>query len=174
VVRTSGRPSNLTSAVKEAIWSVRKDQPIYKIIGLDQLANESLGLRRVSSVLLGAFSALALLLAGLGIYGVTAFSVAQRTHEIGVRMALGAQPDGVLKMVMSYGMKIVIVGLAIGLAGAFALTRELASLLYGVKPTDVTTFIFTSLLLAFIALVACYLPARRAMRVDPMAALHYE
>jgi predicted permease len=174
VVRTSGRPSNLTSAVKEAIWSVRKDQPIYKIIGLDQLANESLGLRRVSSVLLGAFSALALLLAGLGIYGVTAFSVAQRTHEIGVRMALGAQPDGVLKMVMSYGMKIVIVGLGIGLVGALALTRELASLLYGVKPTDVTTFIFTSLLLAFIALVACYVPARRAMRVDPMAALRYE
>jgi putative ABC transport system permease protein len=174
VVRTSGRPSSLTSGVEQAIWSLHKDQPIYKIIGVDQLANESLGLRRVSSILLGAFSALALLLAGLGIYGVTAFSVAQRTHEIGVRMALGAQPDSVLKMVMGSGMKIVLAGMAIGLAGAFALARVVASLLYGVKPTDVVTFIFTSLLLAFIALVACYVPARRAMRIDPLAAIRYE
>jgi predicted permease len=174
VVRTSGRPSSLTSGVEQAIWLVEKDQPIYKIIGVDQLADESLGLRRVSSILLGAFSALALLLASLGIYGVTAFSVAQRTHEIGVRMALGAQPDSVLKMVMGYGMRIVVVGIAIGLAGAFALARLVASLLYGVKPTDVMTFIFTSLLLAFIALVACYIPARRAMRVDPMVALRHE
>jgi predicted permease len=174
VVRTSGRPSSLTSGVEQAIWLVEKDQPIYKIIGVDQLADESLGLRRVSSILLGAFSALALLLASLGIYGVTAFSVAQRTHEIGVRMALGAQPDSVLKMVMGYGMRIVVVGIAIGLAGAFALARLVASLLYGVKPTDVMTFIFTSLLLAFIALVACFIPARRAMRVDPMVALRHE
>jgi putative ABC transport system permease protein len=174
VVRTAGSPSSLTLAVKQAIWSLHKDQPIYKIIGVDQLANESLGLRRVSSVLLGAFSALALLLAGLGIYGVTAFSVAQRTHEIGVRMALGAQPDSVLKMVMGYGMKIVLAGMAIGLAGAFAVARVVASLLYGVKPTDVMTFIFTSMLLAFIALVACYIPARRAMRIDPLAAIRYE
>jgi predicted permease len=174
VVRTSGRPSDLTSAVKQAIWSVDKEQPIYKIIGVDRLASESLGLRRVSSVLLGGFSALALLLAGLGIYGVTAFSVAQRTHEIGVRMALGAQPESVLKMVMGYGMRIVIAGMVIGLAGALGLSRVVASLLYGVKPTDVMTFIFTSLLLAFIALVACYVPARRAMRVDPMVALRHE
>ena len=174
VVRTSGQPSSLTLPVKQAIWSVSKDQPIYKIIGLNQLADESLGLRRVSSVLLGAFSALALLLAGLGIYGVTAFSVAQRTHEIGVRMALGAQPESVLKMVMGYGMRIVIAGMAIGLAGAFALTRLVASLLYGVKPTDMTTFTLTSLLLAFVALLACYVPARRATRVDPMIALRYE
>jgi predicted permease len=174
VVRTSRPPSSLTSAVKQAIWSVNKGQPIYKIIGMDQLASESLGLRRVSSVLLGAFSALALLLAGLGIYGVTAFSVAQRTHEIGVRLALGAQPDGVLKMIMGYGMRIVIAGMAVGLAGALALTRVVASLLYGVKPIDALTFIFTSLLLAFVALVACYVPARRAMRVDPMVALRYE
>src|ERR1700691_272327 len=174
VVRTAGTPSSLTSAVKQAIWSLHKDQPIYKIIGVDQLANESLGLRRVSSVLLGAFSALALLLAGLGIYGVTAFSVAQRTHEIGVRMALGAQPDSVLKMVMGYGMKIVLAGMVIGLAGAFAVARVVASLLYGVRPTDVITFIFTSVLLAFIALVACYIPARRAMRIDPLAAIRYE
>jgi putative ABC transport system permease protein len=174
VVRTSGRPSSLTSAVKQAIWTVDKDQPIYKIIGVDQLASESLGLRRASSVLLGAFSALALLLAGLGIYGVMAFSVAQRTREIGVRMALGAQPDSVLKMIMGYGMKIVIVGMAIGVAGALALSRVVAGLLYGVKATDGTTFLFTSLSLAFVALIACYIPARRAMRVDPMVALRYE
>ena len=174
VVRTSGRPSNLTSAVKQAIWSVHKDQPIYKIVGLDQLANESLALRRVSSVLLGVFSALALLLAGLGIYGVMAFSVAQRTHEIGVRMALGAQPASVLKMIASYGMRIVMAGIAIGLAGSLALSRLIASLLYEVKPTDGLTFVLTSVLLCFIALLACYVPARRAMQVDPMVALRYE
>ena len=174
VVRTDGRPSSLISAVKQAIWTEDKDQPIYKIIGLDQLASESLGMRRASSVLLGAFSALALLLAGLGIYGVMAFSVAQRTHEIGVRMALGAQPDSVLKMIVGYGMRIVIVGMAIGVAGALALSRVVASLLYGVKATDGMTFVATSFLLALVALVACYVPARRAMRVAPIVALRYE
>ena len=174
VVRTSGPPSNLTSAVKQAIWSVDKDQPIYKIVGLDQLANESLALRRVSSVLLGAFSALALLLAGLGIYGVMAFSVAQRTHEIGVRMALGAQRASVLKMIAGYGMRIVLAGIAMGLAGSLALSRVIASLLYEVKPTDGLTFVLTSVLLCFVALLACYVPARRAMQVDPMVALRYE
>jgi predicted permease len=174
VVRTSGPPSNQTSAVKQAIWSVDKDQPIYKIVGLDQLANESLALRRVSSVLLGAFSALALLLAGLGIYGVMAFSVAQRTHEIGVRMALGAQRASVLKMIAGYGMRIVLAGIAMGLAGSLALSRVIASLLYEVKPTDGLTFVLTSVLLCFIALLACYVPARRAMLVDPMVALRYE
>ena len=174
VVRTTGPPSSLTSSVKQAIWSLDKDQPIYKIVGLDQLADESLALRRVSSILLGAFSALALLLAGLGIYGVMAFSVAQRTHEIGVRMALGAQPGSVLKMMAAYWMRIVIAGMAIGLAGALALSRVVASQLYGLKPTDALTFFSTSAVLAFIALVACYVPARRAMRVDPMVALRYE
>jgi putative ABC transport system permease protein len=174
LTRTLGRPSSLTSAVKQAIWTVDKDQPIYKIIGVEQLASESLGIRRVSSVLLGAFSALALLLAGLGIYGVMAFSVAQHTHEIGVRMALGAQPDGVLKMILGYGMRIVIAGMAIGIAGTLALSRVVAGLLYGVKATDGRAFVFTSLLLAFVALAACYVPARRAMRVDPMVALRYE
>jgi putative ABC transport system permease protein len=174
VVRTSRNPSSMASEVQHAVWSVDKDQPIYKIIGMDRLADESLGLRRVSSVLLGAFSALAVLLAGLGIYGVMAFTVAQRTHEIGVRMALGAQPDSVLKMIMGYGMSIVMAGIAIGLAGAFALARVVASLLYGLGPTDVLTFSFTTLVLASAALVACYVPARRAMRVDPIVALRYE
>jgi putative ABC transport system permease protein len=160
--------------VKRAIWSVDKDQSIYKIVGLNQLANESLALRRVSSVLLGTFSALALLLAGLGIYGVMAFSVAQRTHEIGVRMALGAQPGSVLKMTAAYWMRIVFAGMAVGLAGALALSRVVASQLYGLKATDAPTFLSTSAALAFIALVACYVPARRAMRVDPMVALRYE
>jgi putative ABC transport system permease protein len=174
VIRTSGPPANLTLAVKRAIWSVDKDQSIYKIVGLNQLANESLALRRVSSVLLGTFSALALLLAGLGIYGVMAFSVAQRTHEIGVRMALGAQPGSVLKMTAAYWMRIVFAGMAVGLAGALALSRVVASQLYGLKATDAPTFLSTSAALAFIALVACYVPARRAMRVDPMVALRYE
>jgi ABC-type antimicrobial peptide transport system permease subunit len=105
---------------------------------------------------------------------VMAFSVARRTHEIGVRMALGAQPVSVLKMIASYGLRIVIAGTAIGLAGSFALSRVIASLLYQVKPTDGLTFALTSVLLCFIALLACYFPARRAMRVDPMVALRYE
>jgi putative ABC transport system permease protein len=174
VVRTSRKPSSIMPEVQQAVWSVDKDQPIYKIIGMDRLANESLGLRRASSVLLAAFSILALVLAGLGIYGVMAFSVAQRTHEIGVRMALGARPGSVLKMVMAHGLKIAVAGLAIGLAGALALSRVVASLLYGVRPWDALTFVVTSALLVLIALGASYVPARRAMRVDPMVALRYE
>jgi putative ABC transport system permease protein len=174
VVRSSGRSANILAAVKQAIWSVDKDQPVFKIIGMDQMADESLALRRVSTVLLGAFSTLAVLLAALGIYGLMAFAVSQRTHEIGVRMTLGAEPGSVLSMVIKRGMKIASVGLAFGLLGSLLLSRVLNGLLYGVKSTDVLTLVSTSAALAGVALAACYVPARRATRVDPMVALHYE
>ncbi len=174
VVQTPGRPANLLGAVKQAIWSADKDQPIFKIIGMDQMADESLALRRVSTVLLSTFSTLALLLAALGIYGVMAYAVTQRTHEIGVRMALGAQSNSVLGMVIRQGMKIALAGLVLGLGGALALSRVLTGLLYGVTSTDTLTFAFTAAILAGVSLTACYVPARRATRVDPMVALRYE
>jgi predicted permease len=174
VVRTSGRPASLTTAVQQAIWAVDKDQPLYKTIAMEDLANESLALRRVSTLLLGAFSTLALLLAALGIYGLMAYSVAQRTQEIGIRMALGAPPSGVLRMVVFDGLKTASAGLALGLAGALAASRLIAGMLYGVSSTDPAAFLATVLILTAVAAAACYLPARRAMRVHPITALRYE
>jgi putative ABC transport system permease protein len=174
VVHSRVPPSSLVHSVQQAIWSLDKDQPIFKIIGMDQLANETLSIRRVSTILLGAFSAVAFLLAVIGIYGVMAFSVVQRTHELGVRMALGADPKALVGLVVRQGMSIALAGVALGLAGAFALTRVLASLLYNVRPTDATTFAAVTIALCLAALLACAIPARRASQVDPLAALHHE
>jgi len=151
-----------------------KDEPMAKIRTMDQLVANSVASSRFMMFLLSAFAGLALVLACIGIYGVMAYSVAQRTSEIGIRMALGAQKNDVLRMVIGQGVRLTLPGTVMGIAGAIALTRFLSSLLYGVKPTDPLTFVAVSLLLTAVALLACYIPARRAMRVDPVVALKYE
>ena len=173
-VRAQMDPEQLTAAVRTAVQSVDSEEPIAHVRTMEQVMGESLAPRRFNLFLLTAFAAAALLLAALGIYGVLASVVAQQTHEIGVRMALGAQQRDVLNLVVGHGVKLAVLGLAIGLAGALALTRLMASLLYDVAPSDPITYTGVAVLLGMVALLACYLPARRAMRVDPMVALRYE
>jgi len=174
IVRTSANPMAIVPAIERVVRSVDKDAPITNIETVDQIIAISSAEPRFQTALLGSFGVLGLLLAIIGIYGVISYSVVQRTHEIGVRMALGAQRGDVLRMIIREGMLLTAVGLAVGVAGALALTRVLRSLLFEIKPTDPTTFIGVALLLMLVALFACYLPARRAMRVDPMVALRYE
>lgn len=174
LVRTMSDPLGLAAAVRKEILAVDKDQPIADIKILEQVVSESVAQRRLNTVLLGIFAVVALILAVVGIYGVVSYSVTQRTHEIGIRMALGARPSNVLKLVVGQGMILVLIGVTIGLIAAFALTRVLSSLLYGVSATDPATFMVISLLLVAVALLASYIPARRATKVDPMVALRYE
>jgi putative ABC transport system permease protein len=174
VVRTAGNPSALTQAIKNSVWEVNRDQPFASIATLDQLVSRSLAERRFSLLMLGTFAVIAMTLAAVGVYGLVSFSVGQRTHEFGVRLALGAQARDIVKMVVGEGMLVAVLGVAIGLAGSFALTRFLAALLFSVSPTDVGTFAAITGLLFVVALLSCYLPARRATRVDPSAALASE
>jgi putative ABC transport system permease protein len=170
-VRTPMQPASLIAAVRQAVFSLDKDQPISSLETLDQVAAESLAQRRLTTLLLGLFAASALLLAAVGIFGVMACTVAQRSREIGLRLALGAQMGQVLLLVLGQGLKLVSLGLVLGLASSLALTRLLSSLLFGVPPGDPLVFAAVSALLAVVALVACWLPARRAARVDPLVAL---
>jgi putative ABC transport system permease protein len=175
VVRTtSTTPAALASAVRGAVLALDKDQPVFNIKTMEDIVAASFADRRISMLLFSGFAGLALLLAALGVYGVISYSIAQRTHEIGLRMALGAQRRDVLILVLRQGMSLVLVGVCIGLVSAFALTRVMASLLYEVSATDPVTFAGVALLLSAVALLACLIPARRAMRVDPMVALRYE
>jgi putative ABC transport system permease protein len=174
VVRTLSDPSSSVAAVREQVQAIDKDQPVYDIRTLAQLLGEAVAQRRLNMLLLGAFALIALLLATSGIFGLMTYTVTQRTHEIGIRMALGAQKSDILKLIFGRGMSLTLIGLGLGLAAAFALTRLMSSLLFGVSATDPLTFLSVALLLAFVALVACYIPARRAMKVDPLIALRYE
>jgi putative ABC transport system permease protein len=166
--------SALTSEIRGVVAAVDKDQPIFAIATMKQILSDGVSAPRLTLVLLGVFSALAVILAAIGIYGVISYSVALRTHEIGVRMALGAQPLDVLRMVLGQGGKIALVGIFIGIVVAFALTRLMSSLLFSVSATDPFTFAAVAGLLVLIAMFACYIPARRAAKVDPMIALRYE
>ncbi|HSE98916.1 MAG TPA: ABC transporter permease, partial [Blastocatellia bacterium] len=174
VVRTQVEPMSLAATVRSAVWEIDKDQPVSNITSMENVLSESIARQRFSMLLLGIFATLALVLASVGIYGVMSYSVAQRTREIGIRMALGAQSRDVLKLVVGQGMRLAVAGVAAGLAVAFALTRLMSSLLFGVSAVDPVTFGGVSLLLAVVAFVACYIPARRATRVDPITSLRYE
>jgi len=174
VVRTSGDPLNTAAAARNEIRSLDKGIPVFNVKTMNDVLSTSVSQQRLSMLLLSAFAGVALLLAMIGIYGVTAYYVTQRTQEIGIRIALGAQMRDVMKLVLASGMALALIGVAVGLAGALALTRLMTSLLFGVRPTDTATFLLVSVCLLATALLACYLPARRATKVDPLKALRYE
>ncbi len=174
VVRTSGDAASVAGAVREAVWKVDKDQPVSNVRTMDEVFAAAVSRERFQTLLLALFAALALVLACVGLYGVISYAVARRTHEIGVRMALGAQPGDVLRLVLRQGMTLTFAGLVFGIAGALAVTRVMTDLLFGVTATDAVTFISVGALLIVVAFLACYVPARRATKVDPLIALRYE
>ena len=174
VIRTRSDASALLPALRESIWKTSPDQPFYAVTTMDELVSDSLKARRFNLVLLGAFAGLALILALTGVYGVMSFVTRQRTHEIGVRVALGAKTRDIASLVLKHGFRLAIVGTVIGAVAAFALTRLMSALLFGVTATDPATFAIVVVLLPAVALLACYLPARRAMKIDPLVALRYE
>ena len=174
VVRAQGDPLSLVGAVRHEVQAIDPAQPLADVRTMEQLLANSVARPRFNTLLLGIFAAVALVLAAVGIYGVMAYSVAQRTHEMGIRLALGAQPRDVVKLIVGSGLALALAGVVLGLAGALAFTRLLASLLFATEPTDPTTFAGMVAVLLAVALLACWIPARRAMRVDPMVALRYE
>ncbi len=174
VVKTAVGPAILLPAIRQEVASVDANLPIYQVREMEFYASRRTSRPRFYALLMGLFAFLALVLGVVGLYGVISYSVSQRTHEIGIRMAMGAQPRDILKMVVGQGLWLTLIGVVLGLAGAFAFTRFLESLLFGVSATDPVTFAGIALLLTAVALLACYLPARRATKIDPMVALRYE
>ncbi|MFY9574377.1 MAG: ABC transporter permease, partial [Blastocatellia bacterium] len=174
IARTAGDPASFAGALRSEVWAIDKDQSVYDIKTMDRILTDMMSQRRFNMLLLGVFAGVALTLAAVGIYGVISYSITQRSHEIGIRIALGAQSSDVLRLVVGQGMRLTGIGVSIGLIAAFALTRLMASLMFGVSVTDPITFGIISLLLIAVALFACYVPARRATRLDPMIALRYE
>jgi predicted permease len=173
-VRSDEDPVILISRVKNQIWAVDRNLPVYEVQTMEQIVDQSTSERRFESFLMSIFAVLALVLASIGIYGVLSSLVTQRTQEIGIRIALGAQMREILRMVLSEGFRLVLLGVAIGTAGGYVLSRYLSSLFFAVNPAGAGTYLEVSLLMLGIALVACYLPASRAARVNPMVALRYE
>jgi putative ABC transport system permease protein len=174
IIRTSADPLNLTAAVRREVQALDPNQPVYNVSTMERTIEQSLDTQRLSMTLLAILASLALILAAVGIYGVMSYTVSQRTHEIGIRLAIGAQPRDVFRLVLGQGMTLTLIGVVVGLMGAFGLTRLMTRMLFGVEPTDPTTFAAIAILLIGVALVACYLPGRRATRVDPLVALRYE
>jgi putative ABC transport system permease protein len=174
VVRSNVDPAALSAQVKKEVWAVDKLIPVTKVEPMHEVMAVSMAAQRFNMTLMGTFALTALFLAGIGIYGVISFSVTQRTHELGVRMALGAQTADVLRLVVGHGLKLTVIGVAIGLAAAFAVTRLMESLLFGVSATDPATFVSVAAILAGVAMLASFVPARRASKVDPIVALRYE
>jgi putative ABC transport system permease protein len=173
-VRTTGDPAAMIRTVKRAVYAVDRDQPVFNVRTMGQVIDDSTAPRRVTLALLGIFALVALVLASIGIYGVMSYTVGQRTHEIGIRIAMGAETRGVLRLVVGHGMRLALAGVASGLVLALAATRVVSSLLYGISRTDPAIFAGTSAALLLVALAACYLPARRAARVDPVVSLRYQ
>jgi putative ABC transport system permease protein len=174
VVRATGDPAGLLKPGEQVIWDVDKDQPIFDAMPLTLLAAQSVTLRRVSTILAASFATLALVLAAVGLYGLIAYSLVQRTHEIGLRMALGARHIDVLRLVMAQAMRLVLAGEIAGLITALVLTHAVSGLLYGVSPSDPWTVATAVAVLTLVGLVACYVPAQRAAKIDPIVALRYE
>jgi putative ABC transport system permease protein len=174
VVRTAANPAIIAAAIRSELKAANKNLPPPTIQSVDDILRDTVAQPRYQTMLLSLFGVTALILAAVGIYGVTSYAVTQRTHEIGIRVALGAKPSDILKLVVGQGFKLTLLGVGIGIWGALALTRFFSSLLYSVEPNDPLTFVMVSLLLIAVALVACYIPARRATKVDPMVALRYE
>ena len=174
IIKGASDPNQLISSVRTAVKEIDPDQPIYNPRTMDEIRAESVQGERLNLTLLSLFAGIALVLAIVGIYGVMSYSVTQRTHEIGIRMAVGARPRDVFKMILGHGMKLALIGVGVGLIGAFLLTRLMETMLFGVQPTDATTFASISMLLIAVALLACYLPGRRATKVEPTVSLRYE
>jgi putative ABC transport system permease protein len=174
LVRTAVEPLSLAGPVRNQIAALDKDQAVFNVRTMEDALSRSVAARRFSMILLAVFAVLALVLATVGIYGVISYSVAQRTREVGIRMALGARTIDVIKLVVRDGLKLVLIGVGVGLAGAFALTRLMSTLLFGVTPTDAATYATVALGLVLVALIACCIPARRATKVDPLLALRSE
>jgi putative ABC transport system permease protein len=173
-VRTGSVPTSLTSAVTAAVHNVDPDEPLVGVVTMESIVDQSLGQQRLNVVLLAAFAGLALLLGAIGIYGVQSYAVRRRVREIGIRIALGAQRSDVFRLVLGQGLKLALTGICIGLVASFGLTRLMASQLYGLSATDPLTFAGVAIVLAFVALLACYIPARRGSSVNPMVALRHE